>query len=157
MLDWYMLLAPLLVLPIILLFAFVGCSLEDTGEAEGLAIVLQWKNDLGPDVSKISVRAVINSNTYTNKEGTKETSSPESLHGATPDAPSGLVIPFPKQSPEYVACDLYCTFFDMSGEFTIWGFKEGVPGGEGRAWDFELLQSPGGDQPFVIEFTEEKK
>jgi hypothetical protein len=33
MIDWYMLLAPLVALPIILLFAFVGCDLEKTGTA----------------------------------------------------------------------------------------------------------------------------
>jgi hypothetical protein len=33
MIDWYMLLAPLVALPIILLFVFVGCDLEKHGTA----------------------------------------------------------------------------------------------------------------------------
>jgi hypothetical protein len=66
MIDWYMLLTPLVVLPIALLFVFVGCGLEDSGTNEGLTVRLRWKFDLGPDIVQITGSATITSDSVGN-------------------------------------------------------------------------------------------
>jgi len=54
MLDWFVLLVPLAVLPIILLFAFVGCPLDRSGLATSLPF--SWGPGLGDgDVTSIVV------------------------------------------------------------------------------------------------------
>ena len=54
MLDWFVLLVPLAVLPIILLFAFVGCPLDRSGQATSLPF--SWGPGLGNgDVTSIVV------------------------------------------------------------------------------------------------------
>ena len=159
MIDWYMLLAPLVALPIVLLFGFVGCGLPGSGELEGLTVTLRWKTDLGPIVGGIEVIAKINSDTFTNKKDSQTTDDPKALHNATPLQPAELKIPFDKQPPEFVVCDTFCTLFDTGGKpITALpsGYNEGIVGGDGRRWVFELRPTPGQPTPFDIEFAGEE-
>jgi hypothetical protein len=47
MIDWFVVLVPLAALPIILLFAFVGCGLDEQGEGPELTVSLKWGQPLG--------------------------------------------------------------------------------------------------------------
>jgi hypothetical protein len=40
--NWYVLLAPLLLLPIVSLLAFVGCSLDQEGGWAGVPVTIKW-------------------------------------------------------------------------------------------------------------------
>jgi hypothetical protein len=65
MIDSYMLLAPLVVLPIVLLFVFVGCGLEQSGGLEHMTVSLRWWEPLRPDIAKLQFSA---NATYNNTE-----------------------------------------------------------------------------------------
>jgi hypothetical protein len=77
MIDWYMLLAPLVVLPIIQLFAFVGCDLEDYGTADPLTVTL-WVDepikDSWPAAAKVTFNMTITNSVKKYME-TQESSS----------------------------------------------------------------------------------
>jgi hypothetical protein len=60
MIDWVVLLTPLLVLPVILLFAYVGCT-NDFGSltvADDLTLTIHYMGDF-PDISSIDVTYTI--------------------------------------------------------------------------------------------------
>jgi len=44
MIDWYVLLVPLVLVPIALLFVFVGCDLDEKGLAEGRKVILHFED-----------------------------------------------------------------------------------------------------------------
>jgi hypothetical protein len=171
MIDWYMLLTPLVVLPIALLFVFVGCGLEDSGTNEGLTVRLRWKFDLGPDIVQITGSATITSDSVGNakEKFSPIINSPSSIHEGSALAIQSLWIQFGNQIPkEFIFCDIKCGLFNTSdaidlsnasylsnAKFKVFGGWQGTIGGDGHTLVFELRPHPDQDPPFDIIFTGE--
>lgn len=139
--DRFVALAPLALLAIVVLFAFVGCGLRGSGELKGLTVALSWTLDLGSDIAKIIIRVDVTSKSFTGfKE--RESEFPAALHDATLAEPSVLPIRFDEQPPEPISCSVFCRLLDAGGTVRFFAQtpnpKEDVVGGDGRTWLFAL-------------------
>jgi hypothetical protein len=111
MIDWYMLLAPLVVLPIVLLFAFVGCSLEQYGGLEPLQVTLQWSDPLGdswPGADRLKFEGHLWTSTWTENESVTS--------AALEPLPYSVNLGFGGAPYEEIMFQLGCTALDASGK-----------------------------------------
>jgi hypothetical protein len=130
MLDWFVLLAPLLLLPIVALFGFAGCTLlfpfaepEDEGEVGALTFEVRvHRSHLGDEPEdQVQVRVGLR--------------PPEALEWGAALEPSGssaseaemFIYPFERRELPAGTYDIRCRIFDSNGERLI-ATEESVPG-----------------------------
>jgi hypothetical protein len=143
MVDWYMLFAPLILLPVFLLFAFLGCGLDEEGGAPPLTVTLRWPKSLGSDAVKLTFSAT------THFEG-EQPPQTESVTTTFLEPPPGESFPgelnaccFHYSTDEMITCNVVCTVFDKDGN-SIGGPvtpppKQGTIETDGSRWFFQLM------------------
>jgi hypothetical protein len=116
MIDWYMLLAPLVVLPIVMLFGFVGCSLEQHGEADPTTITLflvDPPKTYWPAAHKVTFSVTITSEKLTYQES--QSLSSTSLEQPPDSFPLEMPLSFYAPSHQVLDCYVDFTGHDASG------------------------------------------
>jgi hypothetical protein len=153
--DWFIVLAPLLLLPIAFLFVFVGCSLQDFGTAY-LNVTLVWQPPLGTDVAELQI------------EVTGYVPSKLATSGATATVPDPNEVYFGQKSrgwtltlsadwaeskedmpsdSDVISCSLQVSLFDAQGNKLLlsdgkpkvpFHEKSGTRSVDGDHWCFQL-------------------
>jgi hypothetical protein len=145
MIDSYMLLAPLVVLPIILLLVFVGCGLEQSGGLEHMTVSLRWWEPLRPDIAKQQ----FNANAIYNNTGHPDSQEVSVLGPFFLNLPDGfpLVLDlganFYPPLDEMVTVNLVCRLMGAAdGEVIFSVLHEGEPRTRedfGSQWNYDLI------------------
>jgi hypothetical protein len=152
MIDWYMLFTPLVVLPIMLLFAFVGCTSDWIGEADPtglyskkmtLVVTLQGGfqgGPLPPMVTSVKFEWLIDSETLGQKSSDHE-SAATLVNGQFLVNPIQEVV----WSHETVMCQPTVRVVDGPNALELLRPKQSTIDESGDHWVFELVppQAPG--------------
>ncbi|MBN1979545.1 MAG: hypothetical protein JW918_19280 [Anaerolineae bacterium] len=114
MLDWFILLAPLLLLPIALLFAFIGCTAATITVGEpAVRFSLSLAEELNPWTMRVVFRWTVN--------GSAEQIYTLRILDGVPEPPGDVVfehqIDYPVDGEWSVQCDYY--FQDAAGLETV--------------------------------------
>ena len=146
MIDSYMLLAPLVVLPIILLFAFVGCGLEQSGGLEHMTVSLRWWEPLRPDIAKLQFNA---NAIYNNNAGHPDSIEVSVLGPFFVNPPDGFPLvldlgaDFYPPLDELVTVNLVCRLMGAADGDVIFSVPhEGQPRTReefGSQWNYDLI------------------
>jgi hypothetical protein len=153
MVEWYILLAPLVMLPVLLLFAFVGCGVDTSGGAPLLTVTLRWEKSLGPDAVKVTFRVETTTSNGLNfqKQNTSTTflePSPEETF------PKDLTFSgFSYGSTDPILCEVFCSVLDKDDKLItnkidpithepetdpLFAKHEGTTDSDGTHWLFVL-------------------
>ena len=92
MIDWYVLLTPLVLLPIVLLFVFVGCSITTSGTADDVftpVFSLRYSSSIAATVGLDSITITITRDSF--ETGT--TSVSHTYTSVPGTSPSGTIFP----------------------------------------------------------------
>jgi hypothetical protein len=148
MIDWYMLLAPLVALPIILLFAFVGCGLEQHGGNPGLTVFLTWQEPipLEPDVHHVGFGAEIKDSGQTSAFVDSKNIPAEDFQN-----PGQSSLFFPAvPSDEVITCWIYVTTKTIPTMTTLVMSHTGTPEDDGPHWHFQVTPDPNSQGQVVL-------
>jgi len=159
--DWFSVLAPLLLLPIAFLFVFVGCSLQDFGTAY-LNVTLVWKPPLGADVAKLQAvasgyilahyKAVQNPDTGTDPNPNDGQNLRQLNLTLSEDTDDEGDLP---NDFETIVCSLQVSLFDAQGKELLrsdgkpkvpYHEKSGTLSADGDQWCFQLNFTASSDE-----------